>query len=51
LIITEVYQQDSVANVSQIMTLERDQLTECAGKVSRAKLRLILAGIDVALGR
>jgi mRNA interferase MazF len=43
--------QDSVANVSQIMTLERDQLTECAGKVSRAKLRLILAGIDVALGR
>lgn len=43
--------QDSVANVSQIVTLDKDQLTECTGKISRAKLRLILAGIDVALGR
>src|SRR5580704_11831984 len=33
--------QDSVANVSQIVTLDRDQLTELVGKVSRAKLSLI----------
>ncbi len=43
--------QDSVANVSQIVTLDRDVLTERTGKVPRAKLELILAGIDVVLGR
>lgn len=43
--------QDSVANVSQLVVLDRVALTECAGKVSRAKLLLILAGIDVILGR
>lgn len=44
-------EQDSVANVSQIVSLDRDLLTERAGKLSRAKLDLILAGIDVVLGR
>jgi mRNA interferase MazF len=43
--------QDSVANVSQLVALDRDALTECVGKVSRAKLLLILTGIDVILGR
>ena len=43
--------KDSVANVSQILSLDRDQLTECAGKLPRATIALILAGIDVALGR
>jgi mRNA interferase MazF len=43
--------QDSVANVSQIVTLDREILTERVGKVPRAKLELILAGIDVVLGR
>jgi mRNA interferase MazF len=43
--------QDSVANVSQVMALDRDALTECVGKLPRAKLALILAGIDVILGR
>ena len=43
--------KDSVANVSQIMTLDRAQLIERAGKLSQAKLRLILAGLDVVLGR
>jgi len=43
--------KDSVANVSQIVALDRSLLVECAGKLSRAKTALILAGIDVALGR
>jgi len=43
--------KDSVANVSQIVTLDRDLLTERAGKLPRAKLELLLTGIDVVLGR
>lgn len=43
--------KDSVANVSQIVTLDRTALTERVGKVPRAKLDLILAGIDVLLDR
>ena len=41
----------SVANVSQLVALDRGVLTERVGTVPRAKLELILAGIDVALGR
>ena len=43
--------KDSVANVSQIVSLDKDLLTERTGKLSRAKLELILAGIDLVLGR
>jgi len=43
--------EDSAANVSQILTLDRDILTECVGKLPPAKLELVLAGIDVILGR
>lgn len=43
--------KESVANVSQIITLDKQLLTERAGKVSRAKLELILAGIDIIFGR
>jgi len=43
--------KDSVANVSQILTLDRDLLTERVGKLPRAKLELLLAGIDLVLGR
>jgi mRNA interferase MazF len=43
--------QDSVANVSQLVTLDRHALTDCVGKIPRAKLHLIFAGIDVILGR
>ncbi len=43
--------QESVANVSQILTLDRDLLGECVGKLPRAKLELLLSGIDVILGR
>jgi mRNA interferase MazF len=43
--------QESVANVSQILTLDRDLLGECVGKLPRTKLELLLSGIDVILGR
>jgi mRNA interferase MazF len=43
--------RDSVANVSQLVTLDRSVLVERVGKLSRPKLDLVLAGIDVVLGR
>lgn len=43
--------QDSVANVSQLVTLDRDALGDRVGKIPRSKLQLILTGIDVVLGR
>jgi mRNA interferase MazF len=43
--------RESVANVSQVVTLDQIHLTERAGRLSRAKLELVLAGIDVVLGR
>jgi mRNA interferase MazF len=41
----------SVANVSQLVTLDRDALTERAGRLSASNLELVLAGVDVVLGR
>lgn len=41
----------SVANVSQLVALDRAALTERVGRVSASSLELILAGIDVMLGR
>ena len=43
--------KDSVANVSQIVTLDKDMLGERVGKVSPAKMDLIMLGIDIVLGR
>ena len=43
--------KDSVANVSQVITLDKGQLTERVGRISDRKLALVLAGIDVILGR
>jgi len=43
--------KDSVANVSQIVTLDRDCLTDRVGTLPEAKLDLVLYGIDVVLGR
>lgn len=43
--------KDSVANDSQIVTVDKDFLTELAGKPPRVKLELLLSGIDVVLGR
>lgn len=43
--------KESVANVSQIVTLDKTDLTERAGKLPRSKLELVLSGIAVVLGR
>ena len=41
--------QDSVANVSAIVALDRECLTERVGRLSRARLEALLSGIDVVL--
>lgn len=41
----------SVANVSQVITLDRDDLTERVGRVPRSRFQAVLAGIDTLLGR
>ena len=43
--------KDSVANVSLVVALDKQVLTERVGKISRRQLDLILSGIDVVLGR
>ncbi len=43
--------KDSVANVSQIVTIDKTTLTDRVGKLARAKLELLLSGINVVLGR
>lgn len=43
--------KESVANVSQLVTIDKIQLTERVGRLPAAKLELILAGIDIVLGR
>jgi mRNA interferase MazF len=43
--------KDSVANVSQIVTLDRGLLTERVGRVSKKQLELVFAGLDLAMGR
>ena len=41
---------DSVANASQIITVDRELLLERVGKLPRAKLELVLAGVETILG-
>ena len=43
--------QDSVANVSLIVALDKQVLTDRLRKIPRRRLELILAGIDSVLGR
>jgi mRNA interferase MazF len=43
--------KDSVANASQVVTIDKSLLSERVGKLSRTKIELILAGLDVVLGR
>lgn len=43
--------KDSVANVSQVVALDKAVLTERVGKLPRAKVELLLVGIDIVLGR
>ena len=43
--------RDSVANVSQIVAIDRALLTERVGHLSGGDLELVLSGIDLVLGR
>ena len=43
--------RDSVANVSLITAIDKDQLTIRVGAVARRQMDLILAGVDIVLGR
>jgi mRNA interferase MazF len=43
--------KDSVANVSQIVAIDRSVLSERVAHLTEAELALILAGIDLVLGR
>jgi mRNA interferase MazF len=42
---------DSVANVSQILSADKELLTQRTGKLPRAKVELLLSGIAVVLGQ
>lgn len=43
--------KDSVANVSQIIALDRSLLSERVGRVGPKQLEQILYGVDIVLGR
>jgi len=43
--------RDSVANVSQIVTIDRSLLSEHVGSLAERDLMLVLAGINLVLGR
>jgi mRNA interferase MazF len=43
--------KESVANVSQIITIDKELLQARVGKLPLLKLQLLLSGIDVVLGR
>jgi len=43
--------KDSVANVSQIVALDRAVLTEKVGRIPVRMLEMILQGIDIILGK
>lgn len=41
----------SVANVSQVVTLDKTAIAETIGRLRPAKLELVLGGIEILLGR
>ena len=43
--------RDSVANVSQLLTLDKELLTKRVGRLRRGKLELLFFGIDLVLGK
>ena len=43
--------KDSVANVSQLVSLDRGLLRDRAGRLTRGQIDRVLAGIDIVLGR
>ena len=51
MVIRQAEIRDSVANVSQIVTIDRSQILDLAGRVSKTQLEDVLAGLDVVWGR
>jgi mRNA interferase MazF len=43
--------KNSVANVSLIVSIDKAQLTKRVGKISKRNTEVVLAGIDVVLGK
>ena len=43
--------KESVANVSQVVTLDKRALSEHVGTIPAVKLGLVFTGIDIVLGR
>jgi mRNA interferase MazF len=43
--------KDSVANVSQLVSIDRNLLLERAGHLPKSKIELIFSGVDIILGR
>jgi len=43
--------KDSVANVSQLLTADKSDLTERVGKLPSAKMELVFRGIELVLAR
>ncbi len=43
--------KDSVANVSQVISLDKSLLSERVSKLPRQKLELLFSGIDLVLGK
>lgn len=43
--------RDSVANVSQLVTLDKRQLVERVGRVSQKQLKAIFSGVDLIMGQ
>jgi len=43
--------KDSVANPSQVIAVDKTFLVQRVSKLSRAKVNLVLAGLDIVLGR
>ncbi len=44
-------EKDSVANVSLLIAIDKQQLVDFAGRISRRQLERVLSGIDTVLGR
>ena len=45
------FPKDSVANVSQIISLDKSLLSERVSKLPRHKMELLFSGIDLVLGK
>jgi mRNA interferase MazF len=43
--------KDSVANVSQLLAVDKTVLTQRVGSLPSRKLQLVLSGIDIVLGK